>query len=145
MIPGFTTTVATLRSRGCPKPKKQMFEKLIQLITTHASYGPAMADAVKAQLPLILNYHTHGPDQDYCVSISAKEHDPLQFFEPKKTSLQELVHIRGFGPGENDCIPLCTKLGRELIEHFGLENPPEIYLNGDPFPESKWEADGPHG
>ena len=122
-----------------------MFERLIEMVTKHESYGRAMAGAVKAKLPLVLNYHTHGPDTDYCVSIAKKVQDPLEFFEPKKTSLEELVHIRGFGEQEEDCIPLCATLGRELIEHYGLEDAPEIYLNGEPIPESKWGGDDPRG
>lgn len=122
-----------------------MFEQLIEQITTHANYGPAMSGAVEAHAPLVLNYHTHGPDSDYCVSIASKAHDPLEFFNRDKPSLTELVHIRGFGSTEEECIPLCTTLGRELLEHYGLIRVPEIYLNNEPLPESKFGADEPHG
>ena len=118
-----------------------MFEKLIELIDNHARYGPAMARAVEAKDSLVLNYHTHGPDQDYCVSIAAKQFDPIQFFENKKTSsLEELVHVRGFGKTEEQCVPMCTSLGHELVQHYGLEETPEIYLNGQPFEEEGWDG-----
>lgn len=122
-----------------------MFEQLIKLITDHPRYGPAVSGAVKIKSPLVLDYHTHGPDTDYCVSIASKEFDPLQFFEPKQSKLEELAHIRGFGKAEEDCTRLCSALADELKEHYELEELPEIYLNGKPMPGTGWKSGDPFG
>ena len=112
-----------------------MFENMIQLIEKHASYGPAMKEAAEGggREPLILDYHTHGRGSGYCVSIAKKKHNPLRILGQAEP-LQELVHIRGVGEDEAQCEDLMGAFGRELVQHYHLQAPPLIYLNGKPRP-----------
>lgn len=119
-----------------------MIESLIQKIEDHPKYGPALVGAVTGKLPLVLNYHTHAAADDYCVSICSKTEHPIEILELCDGNLEELVHIRAFGKTEAECLPLTTSLGRALHEHYGLDHPPEIYLNGKPLPESPLNEQG---
>lgn len=111
-----------------------MFESLIQRIQGHPKYKSAMDAAVAAKRPLVLNYHTHSAEEDYCVSICAKLDQPIQLLETSEGSLEELVHVRGFGKTEDECLPLTSALSVELCEHYGIDRPLTIYLNGKPLP-----------
>jgi len=113
-----------------------MFETLIQRIQEHPKYKSAMDAAVAAQRALVLNYHTHSAEEDYCVSICAKQDQPIQLLELSEGGLEELVHVRGFAKSEDQCLPLTTALSQELCVHYGLDRPLTIYLNGEPFPGS---------
>ncbi len=118
-----------------------MFESLIQKIEEHPRYGAAMAGALTKKLPLVLNYHTHTAADDYCVSICSKIDHPIGLLGTGG-DLAELVHIRAFGKTEAECLPLTTTLARALHEYYGLDDLPEIYLNGNPLPESPLNEDG---
>ena len=98
-----------------------------------------MAGAVSGKLPLVLNYHTHTGADDYCVSICSKVAPPIALLATGE-DLAELVHLRAFGRTEAECLPLTTTLATALHEHYGLDDLPEIYLNGSPLPESPDEA-----
>lgn len=119
-----------------------MFESLIQRIQGHAKYKAAMDAAVAAKRPLVLNYHTHSAEEDYCVSICAKQDPPIQLLELSDGGLEELVHVRGFGKTEDDCLPLTSALSAELCEHYGIERPLAIYLNGQAFPGANRNGNG---
>ena len=108
-----------------------MFEELIQKIGAHDNYGPAMESAASRKASLVLNYHTHGPGSGYCVSICSKEKSFLPVLG-QAAPLEELVHAKGIGQTEDQCLPLMAPLAQELSVHYGLESPPEIYLNGEP-------------
>jgi hypothetical protein len=110
-----------------------MFERMIQLIDGHASYGPAMKGAAQGREPLILDYHTHGRGTGYCVSIAKVKHTPLRILGQAEP-LVELVHIKGVGEDESQCAELMDALGRELSQHYQLQVPPLVYLNGKPHP-----------
>jgi len=121
-----------------------MFQPLIQKILEHDSYGPAMAEAVEKKAPLVLDYHNHGPDSGYCVSICEPSPLALELGRPGSadSGLRELVHIRGFGQTEEQCVPLSGAFGKALEEHYGLDHPPEIYLNGKPLTGDGSSQDG---
>ena len=108
-----------------------MFEKMIQLIEGHASYGPAMKEAANGSEQLILDYHTHGRGTGYCVSIAKKKRNPLRILGQAEPLL-ELVHIKGVGEDEVQCDELMGSFGRELVDHYRLQVPPLVYLNGKP-------------
>ncbi len=114
-----------------------MFESLIQKIVDHEKYRSAMEGAVSRKLPLVLNYHTHTAQDDYCVSICSLTEQPIALLDTGQGSLEELVHIRAFGKTEAECLPLTTALSSALREHYGLDDAPRIYLNGKPLPESQ--------
>ena len=121
-----------------------MIESLIQKIEDHPTYGPALAAAVTGKLALVLNYHTHTDTDtgDYCVSICSKTKHPIDILDTGKGKLEELVHIRAFGKTEAECLPLSTILARAMCDHYGLDDLPVIYLNGNPIPESPLGEEG---
>ena len=108
-----------------------MLEKIIQLIEGHASYGPAMKEGALGKEPLILDYHTHGRGTGYCVAIAKKKRNPLRILGQAEP-LVELVHIKGVGQDEAQCDLMMADFGRELAQHYHLQVPPLIYLNGKP-------------
>ena len=104
---------------------------MIELIEGHATYGPALQEAARGKLEIILDYHTHGRGTGYCVSIAKKKPTPLRILGQAEP-LVELVHIKGVGEDESQCDELMGALGRELVQHYRLELPPLVYLNGRP-------------
>ena len=72
-----------------------MFEDLVQKIAEHSKYGPAMQGAMAGNAPLVLNYHNHLGESSYCVSICAREHNPVKLLDTSEETLEELAHIRG--------------------------------------------------
>jgi len=119
-----------------------MNESLIQKIEDHPKYGPAMVGAVTGKLALVLNYHTHTDTDDFCVSICSKTKPPIEILDLGGGTLEELVHIRAFGKTEAECLPLTTTLARAIRDHYGLDDLPEIYLNGNPIPKSPLGEEG---
>jgi hypothetical protein len=113
-----------------------MFEALVQMIVEHPKYGPAMQGAVAGNARLVLNYHNHLGESSYCVSICAREHNPVKLLDTGEETLEELAHIRGFGKGEADCVPLTKAFSEALCNHYKIERPPDIYLNAKPLPAS---------
>ncbi len=122
--------------QGVQNPKQgnhfAMFEGLIQQIEAHASYGPAMKQAASQQACLILNYHTHGPGTGYCVSICSQQSGLLPVLG-QSLPVEELVHVKGIGKTEDQCLSLMAPLSNALVAHYGLEHSPTIHLNGKPF------------
>jgi len=112
------------------------FEGLIQKILDHSKYGPAMNEAVAGSIPLVLNYHNHLGESSYCVSICAKVRSPVKLLDTDQETLEELVHIEGFGKSEADCLPLTRAFSEALCEHYKIEGPVEVYLNGNRLPSS---------
>ncbi len=114
---------------------------LMQLIDKHATYGPAMLEAIARGVPLVLNYHDHGGEGSYCVSICAKETAALDLLMKGVEDLRELVHVEGFGPNIEECRPRSEALAVTLMAHYELDRLPEIYLNGAPAPVDPAEPD----
>ena len=110
-----------------------MFEKLIEMIESHGTYAKAMHAAVERKLPLVLNYHTHAGEGSYCVSICTKAGFPVAFFEDMDGTLEELVHVRGFGKDREQCLPLLSPLAQELRAHYELDTDPEFWLDSKPL------------
>lgn len=112
-----------------------MLEPLAEKIGAHPRYGPALAEAVAQGAPLILNYHTHGAPEDFCVSVCTRAPNPLQILGQGE-ELIELAHVKSFGRTLEDCVPLCVALGEALAARYRLAQLPGIYLNGRPYPAS---------
>ena len=110
-----------------------MFQELIQKIEAHPNYAPALRQAVAEKALLVLNYHTHGPGQPFCVAICQKSPTMLPVLEQPEP-LTELVHVKGVGQTEDQCLPLMEPLRDELVEQYQIEAPIQIYLNGQPLP-----------
>ncbi|KAA3611785.1 MAG: hypothetical protein DWQ01_06790 [Planctomycetota bacterium] len=112
-------------------------EDIIQKIEGHARYGPALRQALESGGTLVLNYHSHGPvgPEGYCVSIcERRQGDSPRQLMGLEVGLEELVHIRGFGRSQDDCLPQCAALGDLLARHYQLDQPPEIFFQGKPYP-----------
>ncbi len=110
-----------------------MFEGLVQKIAEHPTYGPAVERAVAAQHPLVLNYHTHGPDTGYCISVCALVEPVIRLLG--EAELEELAHIRGFGKSEDECRLLTSAFAEAFGARYELAGAPLTYLNGRPFDE----------
>lgn len=110
-----------------------MFAELVQRIADHPRYGPAVEGAVARGDHIVLDYHTHGPDHGYCISICSLQPTLIPGFGTPET--EELAHVRGFGQSEDQCVPLTTGLADALRERYGVgtENGLSVYLNGKPL------------
>ncbi len=111
-----------------------MFATLIEKIEEHASYGPAMREASKVGGTLALNFHRHQGNDRFCVSICRVELSPIKVLVSETDALQELVHIEGMAESEEDYLPLCVAFSNALCEHYNIEQPFELYFNGEPRP-----------
>ena len=118
-------------------------EGLIQKILVHSKYGPAMEQAVAGNVPLVLNYHNHLGESRYCLSVCARAQSPVKLLDTDQETLEELVHIEEFGKSEADCLPLTKAFSEALCEHYEVERPPDIYLNGKHLPSSTGHGEGP--
>lgn len=121
-----------LDSRPAMDPELlQYFDLVCDKIAAHPSYGAKLEGAVRAREQLILNYHTHGPEQGYCVSVCVRN-EPLA--ELGLTApLEELAHIRGIGKEREDCGPRMEAFAARLVARHGLVRMPVIFLDGAPF------------
>jgi hypothetical protein len=109
---------------------RKFMDDLIQKIEGHDKYGPAMKAAAQAQKPIILDYHTHGPGQDYCLSIKTKKAGlPVLGQAPQ---LEELAHIKGLGKTLDEGIPIMGVLGEQMQAYYKLQSLPSIFINGKP-------------
>ena len=120
------------RPRALDAASIPMFETLADKIATHARYGPAVTAALETGYPLALNYHNHGPDTGYCVSVCALKPDLLQL--AANAELDELAHISGFAQSEADCAAKNDAFIAALRARFQLTSDPLPYLNG-----AKWD------
>ena len=106
-----------------------VINSILDKVKKHPQYNKSIEDAVSADLAISLNYHTHPDEESYCVSILSEKIDLLTLTENKE-SFVELVHIRGIGKSEEDCIPLMSYLGKKIKEVYLLKKLPDVYLNG---------------
>jgi hypothetical protein len=114
-----------------PPELVRYFDRMIEKVEAHPAYSVNMRNAARGGEQFILNYHTHGPEHGYCVSICTR----VESFAALglDVPLHELCHIRGIARAEEDCEPLMTVLGLRLMEHYGLASEPKIFLNGKPL------------
>jgi len=110
----------------------QYFDLVCDKIAAHPSYGAKLDDAVRAGRQLILNYHTHGPEQGYCVSVCVRSEALAQL--GLAAPLEELAHIRGIGKTREECAPRMEAFAARLVARHGLELEPVVFLDGAPFP-----------
>lgn len=116
-----------------PSPEARVeayFERLIDKVVAHPRYGAAVKRALDDRRELILNYHSHGPGQRWCVSICAQ--GAVVPLLDLGAPLEELAHIRGVADLEEHCDPLMAVFADRLVERFSLPSRPHVYLNGAP-------------
>jgi len=109
----------------------QYFDLVCDKIDAHPSYGAKLEIAARQGDRLILNYHTHGPDQGYCVSVCVRNETLAQLGLP--APLEELAHIRGIGKEREDCGPRMEAFAARLVARHGLAREPIVFLDGAPF------------
>ena len=109
------------------------FDTLLEKITTHPTYGPAMKQASGGGKSLVLNWHNHGDPGMWCVSICAKVADPNKILQIGIPDLEELVHVKGIGQTAEEGAQFCEIFGAVLKQHYALDHTPEPFLNGTPM------------
>lgn len=109
------------------------FELVCDKIAAHPSYSVNLAKAADANEQLILNYHTHGPEQAYCASVCVGTKALVEHGLP--TPLEELAHIRGIGASAEECGPRMAAFAARLVHRYGLTRAPLFFLDGLPFVE----------
>ena len=109
---------------------RKFMDELIQKIEAHDKYGPALRAAAQTQKPIIRDYHTHGPGQDYCLSIKTQKGGlPVLGQAPQ---MEELAHIKGLGKTLDEWIPIMGVLGEQMRAFYKLNALPHIFVNGKP-------------
>ena len=110
------------------------FERILDKLQEHPSYSKAVADSHKRGDRWILNYHSHGEGQPYCVSICWRAEKLAVFGLP--APLEELAHIRAFGQTDDQCVPLSQAFGEMLTERYPGAQEPLIFFQGEPLGSS---------
>lgn len=107
----------------------QYFDLVCDRIAAHPSYSVKLEQAADGNEQLILNYHTHGPEQGYCVSVCVASQARIE----SQTPPEELAHIRGIGASAEECGPRMAAFAARLVDRYGLEQIPRVFLDGVPF------------
>jgi len=107
------------------------FDLVCDKIAAHPSYSVMLEKAARAGAQLILNYHTHGPEQAYCVSVCVRSETVDE--DGPSTTPEELAHIRGIGTRREDCGPRMAAFAARLVARYDLRREPSIFLDGAPF------------
>lgn len=105
------------------------FELVCDRIATHPSYAANLEQAVSQGDRLVLNYHTHGPEHGYCVSVCVDR----RLLPALPPNLEELAHIRGIGTTREECEERMGAFATVLVERYGLAEVPLVYLDGVPL------------
>jgi hypothetical protein len=112
----------------------QYFDLVCDKIAAHPTYSARVEGAARAGEPLLLNYHTHGPGQDYCVSVCIRNESLAKLGLP--VAPEELAHIRGIGRTAEECRPRMEAFAARLSERYRLKKAPAIFLDGAPLEET---------
>ncbi len=109
----------------------QYFDLVCDRIAAHSTYSVKLERAADAGEQLILNYHSHGPEQAYCASVCVRSDTLAEHGLP--APLEELAHIRGIGKSSEECGPRMAAFAARLVARYGLKRPPVVFLDGVPF------------
>ncbi|HEV8112322.1 MAG TPA: hypothetical protein VGR31_06070 [Planctomycetota bacterium] len=119
---------------GSPRMDPELleyFDYVCDRIAAHPKYAANLESAARAGEQLILNYHTHGPGQDYCVSVCFRNEALARLGLPAPE--EELAHIKGIGKTVEECGPRMDAFAARLAERYALKRKPVVFLNGAPF------------
>jgi len=119
-------------AREIPEQVFEWFERILDKLEQHPTYGPAMKTSRTRDERWVLNYHSHGEGQPFCISICTREEKLAIFGLP--APLEELAHIRGVGQHADDCVPLATIFGKLLLERYPGAKEPLVFFQGEPLP-----------
>jgi hypothetical protein len=106
------------------------FDHVCDLIAAHPSYSVKVENAARAGEQLILNYHTHGPGQGYCVSVCVRNESLAKLGLP--APLEEHAHIRAIGKTAEECGPRMEAFAARLSNRYRLKRMPVVFLDGVP-------------
>jgi hypothetical protein len=118
----------------------RFFDLVCDKIAAHPSYSRKLAEAARAGEQLVLNYHSHGPEQAYCASVCVGSETLIE--QGLHTPLEELAHIRGIGATAEECGPRMAAFAARLVERYELKRMPLVFLDGHPFAEPSGTASG---
>lgn len=110
----------------------EWIEHILDKLEEHAGYGPAMKASHARGDRWILNYHSHGAGQPFCISICWRQEKLAVFGLP--APLEELAHIRAFGQTAEQCVPMSKTFGEHLLERYPGAREPLIFFQGEPLP-----------
>ena len=108
------------------------FERILDKLQEHPTYSRAVKESHARGERWILNYHSHGEGQPFCVSICTRAEKLAIFGLP--APLEELAHIRAFGQSAEQCEPLSKAFGKCLLARYPGAQEPLIFLQGEPLP-----------
>lgn len=117
----------------------QFFYMVCDRVAAHESYSVKIENAVAAGEALVLNYHTHGPDQTYCVSACIESSGSAEL----QPTLEELAHIRSIGETREDCGPRMEAFAARLVQRYALRRAPVVFLDGAPFASPGGQQEAP--
>jgi len=109
-------------------------ERILDKLAEHPTYGPAVKTSHARGDQWILNYHSHGAGQPFCVSLCWRAEKLAIFGLP--APLEELAHIRSFGQTAEQCVPMSKAFGECLLERYPGAKEPLIFFQGEPLPAS---------
>ena len=103
-----------------------MYTTLIQRIEEHETYGPAMRGASESKSPLILHVHCHEAGGPWCVAVLRERPMLLDLMGDKGGATDELVHIGGFAPNQEEGERRAKEFASALETHYKLTEVPRI-------------------
>ena len=106
-----------------------MVNTVLKMLKEHPKYHKNIKDAAESQQSIILNYHIHAGESQYCVSILSKSIKHLDM-EDEKSTFKELAHIKGISDLEELFVPLMSYFGEKLKSIYHLTRLPDLYING---------------
>ncbi|NOT29062.1 MAG: hypothetical protein HOP15_01295 [Planctomycetes bacterium] len=107
------------------------FDIVCDRIAAHPSYSVKLEKAAGLDEQLVLNYHTHGPEQDYCASVCVGSNTLVE--HGLHATLEELAHIRGIGATAEECGPRMAAFAACLVDRYVLKRAPLVLLDGRVF------------
>ncbi|MBK7642333.1 MAG: hypothetical protein IPJ19_04690 [Planctomycetes bacterium] len=118
-------------STEIPEQILAWFDRILDKLQEHPSYAQKIRDSHTRRERWILNYHSHGEGQPFCVSICTREEKLAVFGLP--APLEELAHIRAIGKNAEDCVPLCHAFGARLLARYPGAPEPLPFFQGEPL------------
>ena len=107
-------------------------ERILDKLQEHPTYGPAVQTSRTRGDQWILNYHSHGEGQPFCISLCWRAEKLAIFGLP--APLEELAHIRACGQTADQCLPLSKAFSERLLERYPGAKVPLIFFQGEPLP-----------
>jgi hypothetical protein len=115
-----------------PDQVLEWIERILDKLQEHPTYGRAVETSHARGDQWVLNYHSHGAGQPFCISLCWRAEKLAIFGLP--APLEELAHIRAFGQTAEQCLPMSLAFGEALLERYPGAKQPLIFFQGEPLP-----------